>query len=131
MKEEEAVLRCHHPSGFALLFLASSFGDFEDAVYTIAAVDPAETWVSHFLTLEAQVCLLSVWGRCFREVLVFSLMGVLEVEVPVEIQRGEVEGVAEAGVLETELGALLPACRERYSEYNKTKGLYHFQMTAM
>lgn len=79
--EEGAVLKSHYQSGFVFLYLASAFEDFEGVVYTTAVVDPAETWVSHFQMLEVQACLLSVWGRCFQEVLVFSLMGALEVEV--------------------------------------------------
>lgn len=129
--EEGAALKSHHLSGFVCLFLVSSFEDFEGVVYTTAVVDSAKTWVCHFRMLEAQACLLSVWGRCFREVLVFSLRGVLVVEALVWIQRGVAEGVAEAGILEAGPGALASACWENYSGYSKTKAPHHFQVTPM
>lgn len=83
MMEEGAALKPRRPSGFVGFFLVSFFEDFGGVVYTIAVVESAKTWAYHFRKLEAQACHLLAWVRCSREVLVFSLRGVLEVEVPV------------------------------------------------
>lgn len=43
----EVVAAWCHYSGFACLFLVSTFEDFEDAVYTIVVVCPVKTWIYH------------------------------------------------------------------------------------
>lgn len=102
----------HHLSGYACLFLASTFEDFEDAVYTIVVVAPVKM-------LEG---LLSVWELgCFLEVLVFLLTAVQEAEEPAVVLWASAEEVMVVGALVVVLGALALPTQESLFENSMTE----------